>query len=140
MSLTAALDGVEVTALGKEFPLALAPVFPLALVTAGIIDAAELALDMVMVVGRAAVEVEPEDALAPEPELDPPEVMLNCSDCARMAWFPFNEVTRLTWKAVPTGQLPSGKVTETVFTLLAEPVDWLATSVTGELERKPAWG
>jgi hypothetical protein len=39
-----------------------------------------------------------------EPELE----MLNWLDWARMAAFPIVEVTKLIWKAVPTGQVPPG--------------------------------
>jgi hypothetical protein len=50
----------------------------------------------------------------------------------------FDEDMRLIWKAVPTGQEPEGYVTVAELTTLEEPVDWLAVSVMGELERKPA--
>jgi hypothetical protein len=74
--LTAALDGAEVTALGRAFddPLAEPPV----LVTGGMVDAVVLVI-MLIVVGRVADEAELDEAAAPVAELDPPEVMLNRS-------------------------------------------------------------
>lgn len=73
--MTAALDGVEVTAFGRAFPLGDDP--PLPLVTGGIAETV-VPLDIVIVVGRAAVEADPDD-VALAAELEPPEVMLNCS-------------------------------------------------------------
>ena len=95
---------VDVTALGKLAPEDEA-VFPVAFgpaVTAGTVDDA-LEADRLMEMVEGAV---------PEVELvedDPPEVMLNWFDWARIAALPLvDEVTRLIWKAVPTGQLPLG--------------------------------
>lgn len=58
-------------------------------------------------------------ALEAAPEPDEPElVMLNWLDWARMALPPWGlgwVLTRLIWKAVPTGHAPLGKVTWAVF-------------------------
>jgi hypothetical protein len=101
---------------------------------------AELVTDVLlaeMVVGPEA-ELLADDE--PDAAVEPDEVMLNCWDWARIAALLFDEDMRLIWKAVPTGQEPEGYVTVAELTTLEEPVDWLAVSVMGELERKPAWG
>jgi hypothetical protein len=100
---------------------------------------AELVTDVLlaeMVVGAEA-ELLADDE--PDADVEPDEVMLNCCDWARIAALLFDEDMRLIWNAVPTGHEPEGYVTVAELTTLEEPVDWLAVSVTGELERKPAW-
>jgi len=130
-----------VTALGRALFDEVAPVdapagWPFVLVTAGMVDAADDRVELPeMVVGAEPVEDE-----ADEPLEDPPEVMLNCGDWARIAESELVDETRLIWKAVPVGQAPLGNVTVTELTWLAAPVLWFWTSVTGELVRKPAWG
>lgn len=92
-----------------------------------------------IVVGTTADEVElAADEPAAEPEVDataePPAVILNIFDWARMALL---AETRLIWNSVPVGHAPL-YVTVAELTVLADPVDWFATSEYGELGRKPA--
>lgn len=85
----------------------------------------------------AAVVVVLDATAAPAPAFEPPLVMLNCTDWARMAWLPVCAETRLIWNAVPTGHAPFGNETWAVFCTLGEPVDWLWVRVTSLPGRKP---
>ena len=120
------------SALADEEALFEAPAAcPFVFVTAGMVDAADVVVELPeMVVGAEPVDDEPLD--------EPPEVMLNWLDWARMAESEPVDETRLIWKAVPVGQAPSGYVTVTELTWLAAPVLWFWTRVTGEFVRKPA--
>lgn len=54
-----------------------------------------------------ALEAEEEEVLEEaEEEESPPEVMLNCSDWARIPVFFWSVDMKLTWKATPVGQAP----------------------------------
>lgn len=54
-----------------------------------------------------ALEAEEEEVLEEEEEEEsPPEVMLNCSDWARIPVFFWSVDMKLTWKATPVGQAP----------------------------------